>query len=114
MKALLLTALAALALSSVAWAQGSPPARTASFVSPIQVRGKQASLTVRYSCASGQHLWISVKETRTGAASAKLLKEGSSKVAAAWWDSHRNRIVCDGRAHTSPFVIDTVEKGRKG
>ena len=49
-----------------------------------------------------------------GATTAKLTKEGSSKTAAAWWESHRNRFVCNGKSHTAAFSIDTVEKGSKG
>jgi hypothetical protein len=86
----------------------------ATFVGSIHVSGKKATLSVRYQCNSGETLWVSAKEMASGAASAKLAKEGSSKTAAAWWESHRNRFTCNGKAHTGTFGIDTVEKGSKG
>jgi hypothetical protein len=86
----------------------------ATFLGPIAVSGKKATLSVRYQCASGQHLWVSAKEMAGGAASVKLTKEGSSKTAAAWWESHRNAVKCNGKVRTSTFAIDTVEKGSKG
>jgi hypothetical protein len=83
-------------------------------VGAIHVGGKKATLSVRYQCASGQTVWVSAKEMASGASSAKLAKEGSSKTAAAWWESHRNKFVCNGKLHTGTFSIDTVEKGSKG
>jgi hypothetical protein len=50
----------------------------------------------------------------SGASSAKLAREGSSKTAAVWWESHRNTFVCNGKSHAGTFSIDTVEKGSKG
>jgi len=40
--------------------------------------------------------------------------EGSSKVAVAWWQSHRNKFTCDGTFHTGKFTIDKIEQGSKG
>lgn len=59
-------------------------------------------------------MWVSAKEMASGATTVKLTKEGSSKTAAAWWESYRNKFTCNGKAHTNTFVIDTVEKGSKG
>jgi hypothetical protein len=86
----------------------------ATFVGPIKVAGKKATLSVRYQCASGEHLWVSAKEMASGAASVKLTKEGSSKTAAAWWESHRNAFKCNGKLRTATFSIDKIEKGSKG
>ena len=86
----------------------------ATFVGPLKVAGKKATLKVRYQCASGEHLWVSAKEMADGSASVKLTKEGSSKTAAAWWESHRNAFKCNDKAQTATFSIDTVEKGSKG
>ncbi|MEA2425348.1 MAG: hypothetical protein QOH13_1758 [Thermoleophilaceae bacterium] len=97
-----------------ATAQGTDPNGKARFVGPIHVSGKKATLSVSYQCASGQTVWVSAKELASGASSAKLAKEGSSKTAAAWWESHRNRFVCNGKPHTATFTIDKVEKGSKG
>jgi hypothetical protein len=38
----------------------------------------------------------------------------SSKTASAWWDSHRNRISCNGAFHTGSFTLDKVEPHKKG
>src|SRR4051794_25718136 len=102
--------------ASAALAEGSDPAARASFAGPIKVAGTKATLTVRYRCSpvSAAHLWVSAKETKSGASAAKLSKEGSSRTASAWWDSHRNGISCDGAFHTASFTIDKVEKGKKG
>jgi hypothetical protein len=115
-------ALAAVALAvaasvvapAVANAEGTDPNGKATFVGPIHVSGKKATLSVRYQCASGQTVWVSAKEMASGASSAKLAKEGSSKTAAAWWESHRNKFVCNGKSNTAAFTIDKVEKGSKG
>src|SRR4051812_44168161 len=53
----------------------------ATFVGPLKVAGKKATLKVRYQCASGEHLWVSAKEMADGSASVKLTKEGSSRTA---------------------------------
>lgn len=97
-----------------AQAEGTDPNGKATFMGPIHVTGKKGTLSVRYQCASGQTVWVSAKEMASGASSAKLAKEGSSKTAAAWWESHRNRFVCNGKLHTGTFSVDTVEKGSKG
>jgi hypothetical protein len=101
-------------LAGAAFGAGVDPTARATFVSPIQVNGTKATLKVRYRCGSGQTLWVSAKETQRGYSATKLMKEGSSRVASAWWDSHRNRIVCNGKTHTGTFTIDKVEKGKKG
>ena len=110
-------ALAAAVLVSLpvaATAAGSDPNAKATFVGAIKVAGKKATLSVRYQCASGQTVWVSAKQTKTGVSATKLMKEGSSKVASGWWESHRNHFVCNGKPHTGTFTIDTVEKGSKG
>jgi hypothetical protein len=107
---------AAALVASAALAAGSDQAARASFVGPIKVTGAKGTLTVRYRCSpvAGAHLWVSAKPTKSGVSAAKLMKEGSSRAAAAWWDSHRNRISCNGAFHSSSFTIDKVEKGKKG
>ena len=83
-------------------------------MSPITVNGTKATLKVRYRCSDGEALWVSAKETRRGYSATKLMKEGSSKSSSAWWDSHRNRVVCDGKFHAGTFTIDKVKKARRG
>ena len=110
----MLLASVAVGLPAAALAEGSDPNGKATFIGAIQVSGKKATLVVRYQCASGENLWVSAKETKSGVSAAKLMKEGSSKTAGAWWESHRNRFICNGKPHTGTFTIDTVEKGSKG
>ena len=97
-----------------ALAVGIDPHASATFIGPIHVDGSKATLRVRYQCSSAENVWISAKETKTGVSATRLMKEGSSRSAAAWWDSHRNKFVCNRKAHTATFTIDRVEKGRKG
>jgi hypothetical protein len=101
-------------LPIVAQAAGSDPNGKATFVGAIHTTGKKATLSVRYQCASGEALWVSAKQTKSGVAAARLMKEGSSRVAAGWLESHRNKFVCNGKPHTGTFSIDTIEKGSKG
>jgi hypothetical protein len=97
-----------------AFAEGVDPHANATFLGSIHVTGMKATLRVRYRCTSAENLWISAKETRTGVSANRLKKEGSSKAAAAWWDSHRNRFTCNSRRHVGTFTLDRVEKGTKG
>src|SRR3954453_2995056 len=97
-------------------AAGTDPNGSAKFGGAIKVStdADKATLRVTYRCASGATLWISAKETKTGVSATRLMKEGSSKAAAGWWDSHRNRVTCDSKPHAGTFTIDMVEKGKKG
>jgi hypothetical protein len=105
----------AIALAPVAaLAEGSDPHGKATFLGAIHSSGAKATLKVRYQCAEGQALWVSAKQSQSGKADKRLVKEGSSKVAAGWLESHRNHFTCNGKAHTATFSIDTVEKGSKG
>lgn len=101
-------------LPLAAGAEGTDPNGRATFVGPIQVDGGKATLRVRYRCESGEALWVSAKQTKSGGSAARLMKEGSSKASAGWWESHRNRFVCNSKLHTGTFTIDKVEKGSKG
>jgi hypothetical protein len=98
----------------VALAAGSDPNGKATFMGMIQSGGKSATLKVRYQCASGEALWVSAKQTKSGVSATKLMKEGSSKASAGWLESHRNKFLCNGKPNTGTFTIDTIEKGSKG
>jgi hypothetical protein len=117
-KALIVLAAATAAgvLTSTALAIGDDPTARAGFIGTIQVSGAKATLKVRYRCAkvAGVHLWVSAKQTRSGLSAARLMKEGSSRSSAAWWDTHRDPVLCTGGWHTGTFTIDHVEKGTKG
>jgi hypothetical protein len=93
----------------------TPPAKTAKPLGKVKRTSKKAAtLKVRYSCKSGTTLWISLKQSKSGKKDPALKKEGSSKAAATWLESHRNPIKCDGKSHTKTFTVDKVEKGSKG
>jgi hypothetical protein len=111
---------AALALAAVvapvAHAQGgTDPNAAATFRSKlVRVDRSTAVLKVTYRCSHGTTLWISAKQLANGKRSAVLAKEGSSKVAKTWLQSHRNPITCDGTDQTAVFTLDKVEPGSKG
>ena len=90
------------------------PTAKATFVGKIKSKGGTAKLRVRYTCSTGQTLWISAKQTRDGRRDARLTEHGSSAIAASWLQSHRNPIVCDGTRRTTSFTMDEVEPGSKG
>src|SRR3954453_5027739 len=108
-------AVAVTPVAALAAEQGAP-AKTAETLSSAVIAKDKASakLKVRYSCKTGETLWISLKQTKSGKKSKALKAEGSSQVAAAWWQSHRNTIKCDGKKHTKKFTVDKVEDGSKG
>jgi hypothetical protein len=107
-------ALLATVAPMAALAQNADPHAKATFIGKIHVHKSSATLKVRYKCASGEALWVSAKQVKSTDKDARLKKEGSSKTAAAWWQSHRNKFVCNGKNHTATFSIDKVEKGSKG
>jgi hypothetical protein len=102
--------------ASVAQAQeGSDPTASAKFKSKlVRVDKSTAVLKVTYTCSKGSTLWISAKQLANGKRSPVLTKEGSSQAAKAWFQSHRNPIVCDGSSQTAVFTVDKVEPGSKG
>ena len=99
---------------SAAQAKNADPHAKATFLGAIDVSGKHATLKVRYNCGSGQALWVSAKQSASGKKDARFSREGSSKLSSAWWQSHRNRFVCNGKPQTATVTIDKVEKGSKG
>jgi hypothetical protein len=111
--AAVVVAIAALAIMPfAAGAQVESPAGSASFGNiTIHNNGNTASLSVRYRCYSGSEVWVSAKQSKTGKTDPRLTRDGSSEVANAWLQSHRNPINCDGRFHTATFTIDKVEYG---
>jgi len=112
-------AAAALAVPSTASAQLPPGgigyAKTIGKVHTSK-GGKQAVVTVRYSCSSGDHLWVSLKQSHNGRRDNRISGEssGEKKIAASWLDSHREVVVCDSRKRTAQFYVDQVEPGKYG
>ena len=69
----------------------------------------RATVQARYRCTGEAHLWVSVKQTEDRTADPRLAEEGSGGISAAWSDSHRNEITCDGRIHVDTFEVDQLE-----
>jgi len=117
--AVAVVAIAVVAVPVGALAAKTDPGQTdpnakADFLGKIKVGRTKATLQVTYSCNAGQTLWISAKEVSSGKADKALEKESSSKISAAWWQSHRNPVTCDSQPHTATFSMDKKEKGSKG
>src|SRR3954462_6474976 len=94
-------AVAVTPVAALAAEQGAPAKTAETLGSAVIAKDKaSAKLKVRYSCKRGDTLWISLKQTKSGKKSKALKAESSSKVAATWWQSHRNKITCDGKKHT--------------
>lgn len=117
MKRLLVGVVAALLLlAAPALGQGTngPNIGKGRFVSHLVRDHGQAAIYVRYNCAEGTHVWVSAKQTANGKRDSALKKEGSSAVAATWYQSHREYYRCDGKTHGNWFYIDKLEPGSKG
>jgi hypothetical protein len=73
-------------------------------------------VTVRYSCSAGNHLWVSLKQSRNGRRDNRISGErsGEKKIAATWLDSHREVAVCHNRKRTAEFYVDQAEPGKYG
>src|SRR4051812_48636846 len=108
-------ALAAAGVPAARAQTGTDPTASAKFESKlVRVDRSTAVLKVTYQCSRGDTLWISAKQLANGKRSPVLTKEGSSRKAKTWLQSHRNPIVCDGTSHTAVFTLDKVEPGSKG
>ncbi len=107
--------LAALSLAVAVPATASAAPSTASFsqvIGAVHVDPDdptRATVQARYRCTGDAHLWVSVKQTADRTADPRLAEEGSSSISAAWSDSHRNDITCDGRIHVGWFDVDQEE-----
>jgi hypothetical protein len=106
---------AAVALPAGASAS-TPKAPWAKIRGPIVASADGSSATVRvsYRCNTGNHLWVSVKESGTGRKDWRLRDEGSSALAATWLYSHADPFTCDGTKRTELFQVGLAEPGSKG
>jgi hypothetical protein len=112
---MLTVSLAVAAVPAAAHAQKpSDPDAKAEFVGKIKRTAGKATLKVTYNCNHGETLWISAKQSASGKKDTRLTKEGSSKKAKSWLQSHRNPITCDSASHTATFTMDKDEPGSKG
>jgi hypothetical protein len=104
--------LAPLGALATAGAATASPTMSASIGSYITRTGTgSATLSARYACEEGVHLWVSAKQAPGGRYDARLAEEGSSQVSAAWLQSHPGNFTCDGAARTQSFPINTTEQG---
>jgi hypothetical protein len=108
---------AALALAAPVAAEPAPKQTTAEIVGTVKIDPNNptvATVHARYTCTSPTtqqpHLWVSVKQTADRTADPRLAQEGSSTISAAWSDSHRDPIICDGKSHTDTFTVDQLER----
>jgi len=84
----------------------------ARLVGPVVVDRKDhrvAYVAAVYRCFGEGHLWVSVKQVKDRSKDPRLAAEGSSQISAAWSDSHRNTVTCDGRKHLQVFTVDQTE-----
>jgi len=71
-----------------------------------------ATFKAQYVCTGDEvGLWVSVKQTPDRRPDNALKGDGSSGVSAAWSQSHRNPVTCDGEKHVGTFTVDQVEYG---
>ncbi len=109
------TAVAAIPLAAMAPAGAAPSAKAqAQVVGTIEAHDDgTASVTARYICPEGFHLWVSAKQSADGQPDQRLRGEGSSQIAGAWVQSHPSpdSFTCDGTWQVDTFTIDTEEQG---
>jgi hypothetical protein len=116
MRRLIVLATMAAALVAAGPASAKTPSNFARVLGPVHSEGDTARLHVRYACDSGDHLWVSAKQTATGAEDPAITEEGTGfgGIAASWLQSHRGTTTCDGQAHQGWFTVDKVEPGSRG
>ena len=116
LSSLLTSAAITLAIASPAAAEPAPKQSTAQVIGTVKIDPRNptvATVHARYICSGTPeqvHLWVSVKQTADRTADPRLSQEGSSAISAAWSDSHRDPITCDGKWHTDTFTVDQLER----
>jgi hypothetical protein len=94
-------------------AQAASPAgaEVGGVVTLVSRNPQAAAVTARYRCQPGpedQWLWVSAKQAEDGSKDPALTEEGSTAVAAAWYQSHPiGKMQCDGVKHEQVFKINT-------
>ncbi len=104
-----LAPLGALATAGVASADTFANASVRNYI--VRTGPGTATVTATYVCPEGFHLWVSAKQSSTGRYDPRLEEEGSSQIAAAWFESHPTDFTCDGVRHTQTFTIHNLEQG---
>jgi hypothetical protein len=119
MKVVRLAAIAAIvagALTMLAGTASAVPAGKwdAQILGNVQIDSSDATVATfraQYVCTGDAELWVSVKQTPDRRPDSALKGEGSSGISAAWSQSHRNPVTCDGEKHVGTFTVDQVEYG---
>jgi hypothetical protein len=81
------------------------------WVQDVKATADSATLFAKYRCWGGNegtHLWVSLKQGGgiTGQTIDQLVQEeGTSAIAAAWYDNHPDGVVCDGKWQIQQFTI---------
>src|SRR5215207_9909398 len=90
--------------------------RDADVLGPVHVRGDVARVHARYSCETGNHIWVSAKQSAAADIDPAVAAEraGFENKASVWWQSHAGSFTCDGKRHVAWFTIDTTEPGSRG
>ncbi len=116
--AVLITATVTAALFAISGvAEAAPPLRpnSAQVVQSVKaLPNGTAVVQAVYNCNQGEHLWVAAKQVASRTKDPRLTQEGSSAIAESYLHSHRNSLICDGRARLGSFPIDTLEFGAKG
>jgi hypothetical protein len=82
------------------------------WVHNVKASGDHATLIAKYRCWGGNegtHLWVSLKQGGgiTGQTAEQLAnEEGTSAIAASWYDSHPEGVVCNGSWQIQHFTVD--------
>ena len=111
---ILVAAVAVMALAAApgAHAAGLGTKAQAQVLGPVVDNGDgTATVTARYTCPEGFHLWVSAKQVASRLPDKRLQAGGSSEISAGWWQSHPENFTCDGAWRTGSFVIGTFEYG---
>jgi hypothetical protein len=81
------------------------------WVQDVKSTADSATLVAKYRCWGGNegtHLWVSLKQGGgiTGQTIDQLVQEeGTSAIAAAWYDNHPPGVVCDGKWQIQQFTV---------
>jgi hypothetical protein len=80
------------------------------WVHNVKATADSATLTAKYRCWGGNegtHLWVSLKQGGgiSGPADELAQQEGTSLLAASWYDSHPEGVVCNGKWQIQRFTV---------
>src|SRR3954451_10427106 len=82
-----------------------------SWVHDVKSTADSATLVAKYRCWGGDegtHLWVSLKQGGgiTGSADDLAAQEGTSGLAASWYDSHPEGVHCNGHWQVQHFTVN--------